>query len=198
MRFSLLLANACMVSLIACAHPSLAENALLGATSSQSSVFPVSSAQNSSQHSSQSSHPKSVLNPFATDGCSMWIDGTPRQPSLWRHCCVAHDKAYWIGGTAHERRKADQALQVCVRDLAGRMMGDYMYTFVIPGGSPYWLMPYRWGYGWSYLENGMPRGYKTLTDEELAQVNALAPQTEKTIADDAAAHPVNFKIPEQK
>jgi hypothetical protein len=192
MRFSLLLANASLASLLGAAQPGLAENAFLGTTLSYSSVSEVSSEQSSSA----SSHSKSVLSPFSTDGCSMWIDGTPRQPSLWRHCCVAHDKAYWIGGTAHERRKADQALQVCVRGLAGRVMGDYMYTFVIPGGSPYWLMPYRWGYGWSYLENGMPRGYKTLSDSELAQVNALASQTEKTIADDAATHPINFKIPE--
>jgi hypothetical protein len=95
-----------------------------------------------------------VLTPFVTDGCSLWIDGTPSQPGLWRHCCVLHDKAYWIGGTAQERRLADQALQTCVSDLGGQLMGNYMYSLVIPGGHPYWLMPYRWGYGWKYLEAG--------------------------------------------
>lgn len=140
---------------------------------------------------------KNILAPFTTDGCSLWIDGTPSQPFLWRHCCVAHDKAYWIGGTAQERRHSDQELQKCVTDIAGAAMGNYMYTFVIPGGSPYWLTTYRWGYGWSYLQEGTWRGYKTLSDEELVQVNALLPDAEKTIAQDAAEHPADLKIIEQ-
>jgi len=137
------------------------------------------------------------LAPFTTDGCSMWIDGTPNQPWLWRHCCVAHDRDYWIGGTAMERRASDQRLHKCVMDIAGKFMGGYMYTFVIPGGSPYWLTPYRWGYGWSYLEEGKWRGYKSLSDDELAQANALIPDAEKTITEDAIQHPADFKIPER-
>lgn len=146
-------------------------------------VAPKDSAQLSSSKGN-------TLTPFVTDGCSLWIDGTPSQPGLWRHCCVLHDKAYWIGGTAQDRRRADQALQTCVSDLGGKLMGNYMYSFVIPGGNPYWLMPYRWGYGWKYLEAGKPRGYKTLTEAERVQVNLLMPQAEAVIAADAISHPV--------
>lgn len=56
---------------------------------------------------------------------------------------MAHDRDYWLGGTNAERRKSDQNLQKCVNEVAGQMMAEYMYTFVIPGGSPYWMTPYR-------------------------------------------------------
>ena len=155
------------------------------------------SASQSSQNNEQMNVPKNSLAPFATDGCSMWIDGTSSQPWLWRHCCVAHDRDYWIGGTALERRASDQRLHKCVMDIAGKFMGDYMYTFVIPGGSPYWITPYRWGYGWSYMDEGKLRGYRNLSEDEVAQVNSLIPDAEKTIANDIILHPSNFKIPER-
>jgi hypothetical protein len=137
---------------------------------------------------------KDTLKPFTTDGCSMWIDGPPNAPYLWRHCCVAHDKAYWMGGPQELRATADKALQQCIANLAGVAMADYMYAGVIAGGSPIWITPYRWGYGWSYLDAGKPRGYKLLTDAEQAQVTALMPQAEQTIADDAIKHPSSSKI----
>lgn len=132
---------------------------------------------------------KNQLRPFTTDGCSMWIDGTPKQPYLWRHCCVTHDKAYWIGGSNLERNQADEALRACVSDMAGNGMGNYMYFFVSTGGSPFWLTPYRWGYGWSYTDDGRPRGYKLRTPDEDEQVKALLPQAEEIIAADAIKHP---------
>ena len=157
----------------------------------ESSVSQFSSIQ------SQTRSLTTILAPFTTDGCSMWIDGPPNQPWLWRHCCVAHDRVYWIGGTAAERRKSDQDLQKCITNVAGRIMGDSMYMGVLPGGSPYWVTPYRWGYGWSYFDAGKLRGYKNLSEEELNQVNALIPAAEKTIAQDAIEHPANFKTPQK-
>lgn len=145
----------------------------------------------------QSAAHEDNLKPFTTDGCSLWIDGPVEQPYLWRHCCVAHDKAYWIGGTSQERKQADEALQACVSDVGGKGMGDYMYFFVGPGGSPFWVTTYRWGYGWNYLEGGKPRGYKTPSAEELLQINTLLPQAEQTIAEDVIKHPVIFKAPEK-
>jgi hypothetical protein len=153
-----------------------------------------SSSSQSSDHNSQAGPTKNMLAPFTTDGCSMWIDGPLNQPWLWRHCCVSHDRIYWIGGTATERRKSDQDLQKCITDVAGKFMGDSMYMGVMPGGSPYWVTPYRWGYGWSYFESGKLRGYKSLNEEELAQANALIPDAEKTIAQDASDHPANFRF----
>lgn len=134
---------------------------------------------------------KAMLKPFTTDGCSVWIDGTPKLPYLWRHCCVAHDKAYWVGGAESVRAAADKALQACMTELAGEGMANYMYFFVTTGGSPLWLTPYRWGYGWSYMDAGKPRGYKLLSESELAQVNALMPQAEQVIAADAIKHPAS-------
>lgn len=144
----------------------------------------------------QSSFAQPVVNtlkPFATDGCSVWIDGPPKSPYLWRHCCVAHDFAYWQGGAEPARVKADKDLQACIADLAGPAMANYMYFFVTTGGSPIWLTPYRWGYGWSYLELGKPRGYKILTPGEQAQVDMHMPQALKTIVEDAEKHPADAK-----
>lgn len=137
---------------------------------------------------------KNTLKPFTTDGCSVWIDGTPKRPYLWRHCCVAHDKAYWVGGAEHLRVAADKALQACVVDLAGAGMANYMYFFVNTGGSPLWLTPYRWGYGWDYMDGGKPRGYKLLTESEQIQVNALMPQTEQIIAEDAVKYSASATV----
>jgi hypothetical protein len=36
------------------------------------------------------------------------------------------------------------------------------------GGSPYFVTPYRWGYGWSYGRN-----YQALNEEEQAQAEQL-------------------------
>ncbi|MET0356905.1 MAG: hypothetical protein ABW044_09005 [Cellvibrio sp.] len=197
MRLSRMLPVAVLVPMLIVAETSLSQDYRVDGSSSSSSQS--TETQVSSVHKLLPflSPTKNILAPFTTDGCSMWIDGTPNQPFLWRHCCVAHDKAYWIGGTALERRQSDQELQKCITDIAGTIMGNYMYTFVIPGGSPYWLTTYRWGYGWSYLEEGKWRGYKTLGDEELVQVNALLPDAEKTIAQDAIQHPADFKSLEQ-
>jgi hypothetical protein len=148
----------------------------------------------SAQHASAQLAPHlNTLKPFATDGCSVWIDGTVNEPYLWRHCCVAHDKAYWIGGTNLERNKADEAILACVSDVAGKTMGSYMYFFVSTGGGPFLVTPYRWGYGWDFLEQGRPRGYKVPTAAEWDQINQLLPLAEKTIADDAITHPVPIK-----
>src|SRR5687767_10446939 len=35
---------------------------------------------------------------FPTDGCSAFPDGTLSDATLWQHCCVEHDLAYYAGG----------------------------------------------------------------------------------------------------
>lgn len=132
-----------------------------------------------------------VLKPFSTDGCSLWISGPPSSPNLWRHCCVAHDKAYWVGGTEADRAKADENLQQCVARVAGDGMADYMYVNVRWGGAPFWLTSYRWGYGWPYWDNGKQRGYRPLTQEELEQVKQLESRADQLIAADAINYPVH-------
>ena len=129
------------------------------------------------------------LKPFTTDGCSLWIDGTLEQPNLWRHCCVAHDLDYWQGGSEELRKKSDENIQACVTAAQGSGMANYIYTNVRWGGSPYWMSSYRWGYGWDYLDGLWPRGYKTPTAEEQAQIDQLLPAAQQLMRDDALANP---------
>lgn len=130
------------------------------------------------------------LEPFTTDGCSMWIDGTLDQPNLWRHCCVAHDLDYWQGGSEEQRKKSDERIQACVKEAQGSGMANYIYKNVRWGGSPYWMSLYRWGYGWDYLDGLWPRGYKVPTPEEQQLINQAMPSALQVIADDAVKHPI--------
>jgi hypothetical protein len=109
------------------------------------------------------------LKPFASDGCSLFPDGTAEDKTLWRHCCVAHDYAYWQGGTHQQRALADEQLKVCVADTGKQGTGRLMLGGVRVGGLPWWPTPFRWGFGWPY-----PRGYGELTEEEMEMVEALS------------------------
>ncbi|MDH5711942.1 MAG: FAD-binding oxidoreductase [Gammaproteobacteria bacterium] len=107
----------------------------------------------------------SELEPFTTDGCSSFPDGTPAQQSLWAECCIRHDLAYWKGGSYEERLDADRALEACVARVGEPAIAAVMLAGVRVGGSPYFPTFYRWGYGWPF-----PRGYKVLSTEEQQQV----------------------------
>lgn len=134
-----------------------------------------------------------TLKPFTTDGCSMWIDGTSTNPYVWRHCCVAHDKDYWLGGTEDQRKRSDENLRACIIETDNKAMGEYIYMSVRWGGAPQWMMPYRWGYGWDYLDGGKPRGYKVPSELEQEAIKLRLPQAEQVIAEDAIKHPALSK-----
>ena len=105
-----------------------------------------------------------TLRPFTTDGCSRCPDSSLIKGKDWGPCCVAHDRAYWRGGTAEERRKADEALRACVQQRNGDgRLSTLMHRGVRIGGSPYWPTRFRWGYGWGY-----GRYYRSLTPAESA------------------------------
>ena len=140
-----------------------------------------------SAHANQAT--TSPLKPFTTDGCSLWLDGTPESPNLWRHCCVAHDLAYWKGGSKAERKKADDEIKACVKTAQGPGMAKYMYSNVRWGGSPYWMNHYRWGYGWSYWDGMTPRGYKKPSAEEQLLIQQAMPATLRVIEEDARKNP---------
>lgn len=106
-----------------------------------------------------------TIRPFTTDGCSDFPDGTPTHKTLWRACCVAHDKAYWQGGTYDERRKADKELRRCVAHVGEPGIAALMLAGVRVGGSPYWPTRFRWGYGWPW-----PRSYGAPTPAERDQI----------------------------
>lgn len=107
------------------------------------------------------------IQPFKSDGCSAFPDGTWKKHDLWLSCCIAHDRAYWQGGTYGERLIADEALKQCVASLGEPEIAQLMLVGVRAGGSPYLPTSFRWGYGWPF-----PRGYRALSDEELKQVES--------------------------
>ncbi|CAH0533378.1 hypothetical protein VST7929_01244 [Vibrio stylophorae] len=108
-----------------------------------------------------------ALQPFVSDGCSLFPNGDWSQPNVWLHCCVAHDFAYWQGGTKAQRYAADQALEQCVMAQGFSWTAQAMFLGVRFGGNPYWPMWYRWGYGWPY-----PSSYQPLTTMQQQQVEA--------------------------
>ena len=108
------------------------------------------------------------LKPFTSDGCSIFPDGTFEQNKLWLDCCVAHDYAYWKGGTYSERKIADESLEKCVAEVGEPEIAVLMLAGVRVGGSPFWPTRFRWGYGWSY-----PHFYGELSKKELEQINEM-------------------------
>jgi hypothetical protein len=107
------------------------------------------------------------LLPFTSDGCSRFPDGFLYKVDKiqWQHCCVRHDIAYWQGGTADQRLKADQALNLCVASTEAPIIGEAMYLGVRVGGYNRFPFTWRWGYGWAG-----ERGYLPLNPSERAQV----------------------------
>lgn len=110
------------------------------------------------------------LNPFTSDGCSAFPDGTLTQQTLWLNCCTAHDLAYWQGGSYEQRQIADNDLKLCVEKVGEPKIAMLMLAGVRAGGTPLLPTSFRWGYGWSY-----PRFYGELSENELLQVKALLP-----------------------
>ena len=114
------------------------------------------------QTSEETSGPQ--LADFKSDGCSLFLDGTFKDPELWKGCCVEHDIAYWKGGTEEEREAADLKFRECILKKTGdAVLAKVMYEAVRAGGSPHFPTWYRWGYGWP-----LGRGYQALTEEEKA------------------------------
>jgi hypothetical protein len=100
-----------------------------------------------------------ALAPFTTDGCSLFPDRALVGRADWCHCCLAHDLAYWRGGTADERLQADLVFRACVqKESSDPALAETMYL-----GGPALMTPFRWGYGW-------PRGrfYAPLSADEAA------------------------------
>lgn len=112
------------------------------------------------------------LKPFTTDGCSQFPDRLEAVGKDWCLCCVAHDRAYWRGGTPEERLQADQALRACVRSASGNAdLASQMYAGVRVGGTAYLPTSFRWGYGWAY-----GRFYRPLQPDEVEAADKLETQ----------------------
>ncbi|MEA3323225.1 MAG: hypothetical protein U9Q12_03300 [Patescibacteria group bacterium] len=87
---------------------------------------------------------------FQTDGCTLFVD------SSWKQCCMVHDKQYWQGGSVEERHISNTLFRDCIYDTSDKkMLSIVMYGAVRAGGTPYFAVPWRWGYGWEF-----GRGYR--------------------------------------
>jgi hypothetical protein len=91
------------------------------------------------------------LEPFTSDGCSLFPDHDTERGDAWCECCVRHDLAYWKGGPDAERKAADSALGDCIyRRTGDSVLAQIVYAGTRAGGSEYFPTWYRWGYGWPY------------------------------------------------
>ena len=57
----------------------------------------------------------------------MWPDGN------WAACCVEHDIAYWCGGPAEARQRADDTFRTCMRTESGACQATLTYIGVRVG-----------------------------------------------------------------
>ena len=75
-----------------------------------------------------------------------------------------------------KRKHADYALKQCVLEKTqDEALASVMYEGVRFGGSPYFYNWYRWGYGWSYLDNTRDK-YQALTEVEQKRAKNLIEQ----------------------
>lgn len=110
--------------------------------------------------------------PFVSDGCSGGMSAAWRcafgTATPWEGCCVRHDVRYWAGGTAKERRAADDELFLGVRARGHPVIAALMWIAVRAGGVPWRPTGYRWGYGWRFMRF---RLYTRLDDRSAAARN---------------------------
>jgi hypothetical protein len=93
---------------------------------------------------------ETVAATFKSDGCSLFPDGG------YRDCCVAHDKAYFAGGSWTKRWQADKNLFKCVAAKKGfqhKIIAPLMWLGVRAGGVHWLPTRFRWGFGHKKLQN---------------------------------------------
>jgi hypothetical protein len=128
-----------------------------------------------------------TLSAFSSNGCSVFPDGDTFG------CCFVHDMAYWRGGTAAERRRADRGLEQCVADVTGtHVIGGVVYLGVALFGLPGVPTRVQWGYGW---EDSRQVSYAALTPGEQSQVDARKQEVCRTLTPnpDTGAYMVDDK-----
>jgi hypothetical protein len=133
---------------------------------------------------------KLELEPFTTDGCTKYHDGTKENPTLWLHCCIAHDIAYWLGGTSDERKAADDNLFQCVSATGQPKTARIMYIGTRAGGGPLGQNSYRWGFGWNRV-----RDYKLLSDREKQMAYDMYGENLEGLKSDIGENKFTVKVP---
>jgi len=89
------------------------------------------------------------LKEFETDNCTMFADGTPQKPELWKHCCFEHDLRYWFGGDNADIDFADEQLRLCVLDVATPFWANLIYRGVREGHKSPVQHRLHWSWGWT-------------------------------------------------
>jgi len=113
------------------------------------------------------------LKDFTTDGCSMFMDRSYVSEADWTHCCVKHDIAYYGGGEEKLRLEADLELKSCIEKVDTEVLANLVFKGVRVGGSPYSVMPYRWGYGWTKNNyyNALSKEQKSMVLEKTKNID---------------------------
>lgn len=122
----------------------------------------------------QNEHFENRLQPFSSDGCSLFPDGFPyKNENMWLKCCIEHDVAYWQGGTSQQRQEADQQLGVCVGNKAAAALGVMMKWGVRLGGNGSLPLSWAWGYGWTFQRGDAPlsESEKSKVEIELSKID---------------------------
>jgi hypothetical protein len=97
----------------------------------------------------QTSAPVWALEPFTTDYCTSYPEGTKNRPDLWKHCCLIHDLYFWAGGSEADRDAADWDLKLCVEETGKKKIAKLIYWAVRAGSrSPVKLPGKKWNNGW--------------------------------------------------
>ena len=98
--------------------------------------------------------------PFVSDGCTF-------APSFgFDHCCIEHDRAYWLGGTSEERKAADLAFRDCIHSAGHPILAGIYYWAVRIGGTPLLPTPWRWGFGSAWPDGTREIQKATMTQDE--------------------------------
>ncbi len=109
---------------------------------------------------------KAQLHNFETDNCTMFIDGPPSSPNLWKECCVIHDLRYWFGGSNEDLNATDLRLKDCVEKKAGTNWANIIYRGVRAGHYSPIKNKYQWSWGWI---NKRPRSKLTIEESNLVR-----------------------------
>lgn len=123
------------------------------------------------------------LNTFETDYCTMFVEGTKKDPELWKDCCVVHDLRYWFGGSEKDQDLADERLKSCVENRAGSFIANLMYRAVRMGHYSPVKFKYQWSWGWitPRQKTSLSSEEKELVISELKKVNLPKDMPKDTI-----------------
>lgn len=93
---------------------------------------------------------------FTWDGCSGGISALYNLVNMkldWEDGkgCLTHDYAYWRGGNASLKQKADTALYEHILNVGHNKAYAYLVWLIVAiGGQPFLPFPWRWGYGYPF------------------------------------------------